>query len=278
MSKLRYLAPNCITLGAMACGLGGMVLAHRGAHVEAAWLVLLATFLDRADGLVARQLRATSAFGVQMDSFADFFNFGVAPAFLLVSALTSTPGLPFGTGSGLAWAVGAAGVWLAAAAIRLARFNVLADRAQTDRTIFHGVPTTLAAGLMINWYLVCLKYAAPDNPLGAPERFAEGRLFGDLALGACVWQLFPWAMIVGALLMCSNLRVKKLGALPTRWGTVIVTVLSAAAITCQVLRVYPEFMVLLPSSWLLFWLFYGQLSPDYRGRPKPPLFPVGEDS
>ena len=107
MSKLRYLAPNAITLGAMACGLGGMVLAHRGAYVDAGWLLLLATFLDRADGLVARRLRATSAFGVQMDSFADFFNFGVAPAFLLVTALTTTPGLPFGTGSGLAWAVGA---------------------------------------------------------------------------------------------------------------------------------------------------------------------------
>ena len=278
MSKLRYLAPNAITLGAMACGLGGMVLAHRGAYVDAGWLLLLATFLDRADGLVARRLRATSAFGVQMDSFADFFNFGVAPAFLLVTALTTTPGLPFGTGSGLAWAVGAAGLWLAAAALRLARFNVLTERPNADKTIFHGVPTTLAAGLLINWFLVCLKYAAPGNPLGAPGRFAEGRLFCGLELGPAVWQLFPWAMLTGALLMVSNLRVKKLGALPTRWGNLVVAALSVVAIACQIFRVFPEFMVLLPSTWLAFWLVWGQLGASYRGRPKPPLFPVGDDA
>lgn len=277
MSKLRYLAPNCITLGAMACGLVGVVLAHRGALVDAAWLMLLATFLDRVDGLIARRLHATSAFGVQMDSFADFFNFGVAPAVLVVCALTSNQNLPFGTGSGLAWVVGAAGVWVAAAAIRLARFNVLADRATTDRTIFHGVPTTLAAGLVINWFLVCLKYAAPDNPIGAPGRFAEGRLFGGLELGPCVWHVFPWALVVGAMLMTSNLRIKKLGGLPTRWGTLVVGVLSAAAIACQLFRVFPEFMVLLPSTWLVFWLVWGQVGAGYRGRPKPPLFPVGED-
>lgn len=276
MSKLRYLAPNFITLGAMACGVGGIVLAHRGAYVDAAWLMLLSTFLDRADGFVARKLQATSAFGVQMDSFADFFNFGVAPAFLLLTALTSTPGLPFASGAGLAWVVAAAFLWLAAAALRLARFNVLTDLPQADKTIFHGVPTTLTAGLLVDWFLVCLKYAAPDNPLGAPDRFAEGRLFGGLQLGPEVWQLFPWAMLVGALMMISNLRIKKFGALPYRWATLVVGGLSVAAIACQLLRVFPEFMVLLPSTWLAIWLVWGQIGPNYRGRPKPPLFPVGD--
>ncbi|MFY0540339.1 CDP-alcohol phosphatidyltransferase family protein [Nannocystis pusilla] len=79
MSKVPYLAPNFITVGAMACGLGAMLLAHRGDYVAAAWLLLFSTFLDRADGFVARRLQATSSFGVQMDSFADFFNFGVVP-------------------------------------------------------------------------------------------------------------------------------------------------------------------------------------------------------
>ncbi|MFY0540338.1 hypothetical protein [Nannocystis pusilla] len=129
----------------------------------------------------------------------------------MLTALSSTPGLPFGSGSGLAWALLAAGLWLAAAAVRLARFNVLSDAEVTDKTIFHGVPTTLAAGLLVNWFLVCIKYGGPDNPLAAPERFAEGRLFGDLQLGPDVWCAFPWAMIVGALLMVSNLRNKKFG-------------------------------------------------------------------
>lgn len=277
MSKLRYLAPNFITLGAMACGLGGLVLTHRGAYVEAGWLLLFATFFDRADGFVARKLRATSSFGVQMDSLADFFNFGVAPAYLVTCALTSTPGLPFAGGQGLAWVVAAAGLWLAAAAVRLARFNVLVEEPGADRSLFHGVPTTLAAGLLVDWFLVCLKYAAPDNPLGAPAGFAEGRLFGDLQLGPAVWHVFPWAMLVGALLMVSNLRNKKLGALRQRWANLAVGVLSVTAMACMLLRVFPEYMVLLPSIWLSVWLVWGQLGPDYRGRPKPPLFPVGED-
>lgn len=278
MNKLRYLAPNAITLGAMTCGLVAILLAHRGAYVDASWLVLLATFLDRADGLVARGLKATSAFGVQMDSFADFFNFGVVPAYLVLTALTDTKGLPFGPGEGQVWVTLAAGLWIACAALRLARFNVLSDDATTDKTIFHGVPTTLAAGLLVNWFLVCLKYGGPDNPLGAPERFAEGRLFGGLELGPGVWSVFPWAMVAGALLMVSNLRVKKIGGLPNRATWLIVTGLSLSAFVCQLLRVYPEWMVLMPTIWLLFWAVWGQIGPNYRGRPKPPLFPVGEDA
>ena len=44
-----------------------------------------------------------------------------------------------------------------------------------------------------------------------------------------------------------------------------------------VMRVYPEFMVLLPSTWLAVWLVWGQIGPGYRGQPKPPLFPVGDE-
>lgn len=276
MSKVPYLAPNFITVGAMACGLGAMMLAHRGDYVSAGWLLLFSTFLDRADGFVARSLRATSDFGVQMDSFADFFNFGVVPPFLVLTALSTTPGLPFGSGSGLVWVLLASGLWLAAAAVRLARFNVLSEDAVADKTIFHGVPTTLAAGLLVDWFLVCMKYAGPDNPLGAPEAFAEGRLFGGLQFGPEVWNLFPWAMLGGALLMVSNLRNKKFGALPYRWANLVVAALSLVAFAFLIMRVYPEYMVLLPSSWLLVWLVWGQIGANYRGRPKPPLFPVGD--
>lgn len=277
MSKVPYLAPNFITVGAMTCGLAAMFLAHRGQYVEASWLLLFSTLLDRADGLVARSLRATSTFGVQMDSLADFFNFGVVPAYLVLVALTTTPGLPFQSGSGLAWIAAASGLWVACAAVRLARFNVLSDDDVADKTIFHGVPTTLAAGLLVDWFLVCLKYAAHDNPLGARDHFEEGRLFGDLALGPAAWSVFPWAMIAGALLMVSNLRNKKFGALAQRWANIVVGALSVGAFVCLLLRIYPEYIALLPTIWLAIWLVWGQLGPGYRGRPKPPLFPVGDE-
>lgn len=275
-SKLRYWVPNLATLGAMLCGFLSMIAAIELRFVDAGWLILLATFLDRADGILARALRATSAFGVQMDSFADFFDFGVAPAVLMFIALSSTDGLPFRDGPGYALLVAACACWIFAATFRLARFNVLTGESP-DKSMFNGIPTTLAAGLLINWLLVCLKYAAPHNPLGDPAHFSEGRLLGALQLGPDAWTVFPVAMLIGAALMVSNLRCKKFVLFKSKVGTAVAVLLSIAAFICMLLRVFPEYMVLLPSSWILFWLVYGQVAPKYRALPSPPLFPVGDD-
>ncbi|MBK7825228.1 CDP-alcohol phosphatidyltransferase family protein [Nannocystis sp.] len=275
-SKLRYWAPQLATLAAMLCGFLSIVAATQLRFVEASWLILLSTFLDRADGLLARSLHATSEFGVQMDSFADFFDFGVAPAVLLFIALTETPGLPFASGQGYALALGACAFWIGAATFRLARFNVLTDVAP-DKSLFNGIPTTLAAGLLVNWFLVCLKYAAPGNPLGAAAQFSEARLFGPLQLGPGAWSVFPIAMLIGGVLMVSNLRCKKFVLFKSKLGSATVVLLTLGAFVCLLLRVFPEFMVLLPSTWIAFWLVYGQLAPRYRALPSPPLFPVGDD-
>ena len=274
--KLRYWAPNLATLGAMLCGLLSIVAATEHRFVDAGWLILLATLLDRADGLLARSLHATSAFGVQMDSFADFFDFGVAPAMLLFIALTTAPGLPFASGAGYALVLTATAAWVFAATFRLARFNVLTGETP-DKTLFNGIPTTLAAGLLINWFLVCLKYAAPGDPLGDPAKFSEMRLFGPLQLGPGAWTLFPVAMFVGAALMVSNLRCKKFVLFRNKLGNAVAVTLSVAAFGCLLLRVLPEYMVLLPSSWIVFWLIYGQAAAKYRSLASPPLFPVGDD-
>jgi len=276
-SKLRYWPPNLATLGAMLCGLLSMVASFESRFVDAGWLILLATLLDRADGILARSLKATSQFGVQMDSFADFFDFGVAPAVLLFTALTRTPGLPFNNGAGYALVLAASAFWVFTATFRLARFNVLTGESP-DKTLFNGVPTTLAAGLLVNWFLVCLKYAAPGNPLGDPAAFGEARLFGGLQLGVAAWSAFPIAMFIGGALMVSNLRCKKFVLLPSKVASAVIVVLALAAFTCLLLRVFPEYTVLLPSVWMAFWLVYGQIAAKYRALPSPPLFPVGEDS
>lgn len=275
-SKLRYWVPNLATLGAMLCGFLSMIAATELRFVDAGWLILLATFLDRADGILARALRATSAFGVQMDSFADFFDFGVAPAVLIFIALTSTPGLPFSDGPGYLLLTAAAACWIFAATFRLARFNVLTGDSP-DKSMFNGIPTTLAAGLLINWFLVCLKYAGPESPLGDPAHFSEPRLFGALQLGPATWTMFPMAMLIGAVLMVSNLRCRKSLVFKSKVGTAIAVLLSIGAFVCMLLRVFPEYMVLLPSGWILFWLVYGQVAAKYRSLPSPPLFPVGDD-
>src|SRR3569623_2201624 len=80
---LRLLVPNLITVLAICAGLTGIRLAFEGRYELAVAMVLLAAFLDGIDGRIARMMRATSNFGVQMDSLADIVNFGVAPALVL---------------------------------------------------------------------------------------------------------------------------------------------------------------------------------------------------
>ena len=80
---LRLMIPNVITVLAIWAGLTGIRLAFEGRFELAVGMVLLAAFLDGIDGRIARLLKATSKFGVQMDSLADIINFGVAPALVL---------------------------------------------------------------------------------------------------------------------------------------------------------------------------------------------------
>jgi CDP-diacylglycerol---serine O-phosphatidyltransferase len=77
------LLPNAITLGAICAGLTAIRLAALGAVEVAASLIILACVLDGVDGRLARALRSESLLGAELDSLADFLNFGVAPAIII---------------------------------------------------------------------------------------------------------------------------------------------------------------------------------------------------
>ncbi len=116
---LRLVFPNLITVLAICAGLTGIRLAFENRYELAVSMVLLAAFLDGIDGRVARLMKATSKFGAQMDSLADIVNFGVAPALVVyVFALDQA--------RSLGWI--AALIYAIAAGLRLARFNVMAER------------------------------------------------------------------------------------------------------------------------------------------------------
>src|SRR5262245_16237826 len=123
-----------ITGASIVFGLASIGLSHQGDWRLAAWLIIYAVLSDRLDGLVARRLRATSELAVQLDSFADFLNFGVAPSFLVYSFLTSPQmlhgrhDLPFDHGAGRVYLIAACVIWVLAAVFRLARFNVASDK------------------------------------------------------------------------------------------------------------------------------------------------------
>ena len=132
-----YLLPSMFTMGSMFCGYACIVYAMRGEFATAAPLIGLAIVIDMLDGPIARMTRTTSAFGVEFDSLADIISFGVAPAIL-----TFAWGLqPLGR---LGWAAGF--LFVAAAAVRLARFNIQAG--SHDKRYFVGMPSPSAAGVL----------------------------------------------------------------------------------------------------------------------------------
>jgi CDP-diacylglycerol--serine O-phosphatidyltransferase len=131
-----YLLPSMFTMGSMFCGYACIVYAMRGEFATAAPFIGFAIVVDMLDGRIARMTGTTSAFGVEFDSLADIISFGVAPAILAFAW-----GLqPLGR---LGWAAGF--LFVAAAAVRLARFNIQAG--STDKRYFVGMPSPAAAGI-----------------------------------------------------------------------------------------------------------------------------------
>ncbi len=268
---LRYLAPNLVTSAGMIFGLLSLVASFEGRFVDAGWLIIWAVLLDRLDGFVARTLKATSSFGVQMDSFADAINFGVAPAVLIYTTLTAVPELGLGGGAGRVLLMVACALWVLANVFRLAKFNVLSE--QEDSPMFYGVPTTLAAGTLVIWYLVFIGHSPLAAATGQLDALRGPRLLSEVVLPMSVWGYMPAAMLVGAFLMASNLPTPKLGRMHSKalWIFVLTNVLIGFA--CGFARILPEYMALMPSSWLLVSLVWGQLSRDARALPPPSFLP-----
>lgn len=136
---LRTIFPNLLTLLAICSGLTSIRFAVEEQISLAVGAIILAAFLDGIDGRVARFLKSTSRFGAQMDSLADFVNFGVAPAMLLYFTLLD------GVRS-FGWI--AALIYASCACLRLARFNVMLDmpdRPKWQNNFFVGVPAPAGA-------------------------------------------------------------------------------------------------------------------------------------
>ena len=139
---VRMLVPNFFTLLGLCAGLTSMRMSIEGRWDLALAGIAFAAFLDGIDGRVARLLKASSRFGAELDSLADFVNFGVAPAILLF-----TWGHPSGAGEikSIAWIC--LMIFALASALRLARFNVMVDeeKPKWQGNFFTGMPTPAAA-------------------------------------------------------------------------------------------------------------------------------------
>lgn len=134
--------PSLFTLGNMMCGVAAILAAFRGSFHVAAVLVGISIVFDITDGAVARLVGSVTPFGLQFDSLADLVSFGMAPPLLVFTLFSRvddgwTP---------LGWV--ACLLWVACAAIRLARFNTTIDPT-ADKRFFIGLPSPGAAGVVL---------------------------------------------------------------------------------------------------------------------------------
>ena len=133
-----YVLPTLFTLGNMFCGYSCIVYAMRGQYETAAPFIGFSIVLDMLDGRIARMTGSASDFGVEFDSLADVVSFGIAPAILALSWGFQ----PLGRYGWLA-----SFLFLTAAAMRLARFNIQSGMGG-DKRYFAGMPSPAAAGVI----------------------------------------------------------------------------------------------------------------------------------
>jgi CDP-diacylglycerol--serine O-phosphatidyltransferase len=198
------LVPNLVTILGLCAGLTALRLVFAGRFEPAAVLIVFAAAVDGLDGLLARKLGAASRFGAELDSLADFVNFGVAPALLVYQAsLAAAPDV--------AWT--AALVFAVCACLRLARFNVSRGQPVMGKPHFVGVPAP--AGALLGLLPAFLGFAGLEAALNP-------------------WLAAPWLMLVGLLMVCrlrtfapKGLRISRGGA---RWLLVAVPLVAGLAI------------------------------------------------
>src|SRR5690349_4986158 len=177
---VRTLLPNLITLLALCAGLTAIRVAVENNIQLALAAIVFAALLDGIDGRLARMLKGTSRFGAELDSLADFVNFGVAPALILYFW-----GLHELRSAG--WI--AALVFAICAGLRLARFNVMIDdpnRPAWAGNFFTGMPAPAGAiTVLLPMYLGFLQVPIP------PALLLAFTLLYTLAIAALMVSRLP---------------------------------------------------------------------------------------
>ncbi len=253
VARWRYVVPNAITCFGLLIGLVSAFLSIGGEHVEAAWLIVLCVLLDKADGTAARLLGATSAIGMQLDSFSDFVTFGVAPGTLIITYISSNPGGQFDVWQGTytAWLLrGLVAAYVLCACIRLAKFNVLTD-ITGNIGVFFGMPTTFCGAFVATGFIVCADYG-----------FIDVLRWSPLILG-----------FFGAL-MVSHLPIPKLAARKNKFFNVFQIVNVVLGYITGIARIWPEYLLALVLIYFVCGFGWGfanrQRLSAYRLDPYPP--------
>lgn len=211
---LRIVLPNLVTLLALSMGLTAIRYAIEGRFETAVTAVMAAAVLDGLDGRLARALKGTSRFGAELDSLSDFVDFGVAPGLLLY--LWSLHEI-----KGLGWF--AVLVFVIAAALRLARFNVMIDdpaKPAWHADFFVGMPAP--AGAVTVLLPLYLHFSVLELP--ASKAFTPLYILYVLAIAFLMASRIP------------HFSGKRIGRIPR---DLVIPVLFGVGVTAVLVAIYP---------------------------------------
>lgn len=224
-----YLLPNAFTTAALFAGFFAVVQAMNGKFELAAIAIFCAMVLDGMDGRVARLTNTQSAFGEQYDSLSDMTSFGVAPALVAYQFAMTDMGR---------WGWLAAFIYVAGAALRLARFNT--NIGVVDKRFFQGLPSP-AAGALVAGFV----WLVQDNRLAI-----EG-----ISLG---WITFALTIYAGVS-MVSNApfysgKTFALGRSVPFWGMLVFVAIFVFISSNPPIVLFSLFIIYGLSGWVIwFW-------------------------
>ncbi len=229
----RVIIPNFFTSLNLLIGFAVIWLAIGGQYDRAAWYILLCVIMDKMDGTAARAFDACSDFGIEFDSFSDFFSFGVAPAILILSFFN---GQVSGNMEQVPFAIkGALAVYILLTGIRLAKFNC-ADK--EDKDFFYGLTSTQSGATVAALFLVGRKY---NLPFLADETIMSG------------------VMIILGVLMVSTFKYRKFKKRAKRWLTVLQGLVFGTLGIFAIFHIYPEAILVIPLLYFVGGVFVTHL-------------------
>jgi CDP-diacylglycerol---serine O-phosphatidyltransferase len=236
-----YLLPSMFTVANLFCGYACVVYSTQSDFDTAALFIGIAMVLDTLDGFVARLTKSSTAFGVELDSLADVVSFGLAPAILAF-----TWGLwPLRR---LGWAAGF--IYVTAAAMRLARFNIQTATA-IDKRYFVGMPSPAAASVIASTVYL--------YPYGLQER--------EAALPALAMVIVP------ALLMVSTIRFRSVKAIDVGWRRSYLA-LFLVAVAISLIASHPRIALVVLSYAYVAGALIGWALSRWRARRIEPANPI----
>ena len=208
LGKALFALPTLFTLSSVLLGFLSITFVMDGEFRLAAIAILFAGLFDALDGKVARLTRTESKFGIQIDSLADVMSFGLAPAVLIYGAALHELRL-----GALDLGLLVAFLFVAAGAIRLARFNIMAENVSGPMKRFVGLPIPMAAGTLAS---LVLAVSSSGATLPAAPVIGLIALLAFLMVSNFTYRKSPAASRLGALLVLSPLVTLVVVLLVTR--------------------------------------------------------------